>query len=325
MLEGIQLHDLGDYPGAIRRFEQILAENPDDIGALYELSHTLMVSKEYKRSLEVAMRGAEYDSATLPDLYSLIGSDLDELGDQKRAIAVYEEGIKRFPGNAVLPFNLGITYLRMQRPDDSRKLFQTALRADATHASSHYRLAALYVQGGYGVPGILAALRFLELARDTRRCKEVLQFVLSRVLGGAEAKDGNKINVTINLGANDKSDEGDFNGPAALLALGAALQFTDEGKKLSRPQLLLKQFEMVFETFENNKDLRKDKKRFAAAFYAPYFRELYKAGHAEAFTYTILRQSGWPEVEHWQGSNAGKMEAYAAWSQAYAWPVATRK
>jgi tetratricopeptide (TPR) repeat protein len=85
--EGVQLHDVGDYPGAMRRFEQVLQEGPDDLDALYELSNTLMVAKEYRRSLDVAMKGAEYDSPLLPGFYSVIASALDDLGDQKGAVA----------------------------------------------------------------------------------------------------------------------------------------------------------------------------------------------------------------------------------------------
>lgn len=319
--EGIQLHDLGDYLGASRRFEQVLQENPDDLGALYELSNTLMVSKDYRRSLEMAMKGAEYDSKLLPDFYSVIASDLDELGDQKSAVAVYEQGMKSFPESAVLPFNLAITYERMKRPDDARRLYETALRADPSHVSSHYRLAGLFEQTGYSIPGVLAYLRFLELEHDTRRSQQALQSIVSYLLGGAQQGSGsNQINVTVNLTGSSKTDEGDFTGPSAMVGLGAVLQFTDEGKKLSRPELVLHQQELLFESFDNNKDLRKEKKKFAAAYYAAYFRELHKAHHTEAFTYFILRQSGWPEVPEWLNKNAEKLKAYSDWAKGYPWP-----
>jgi cytochrome c-type biogenesis protein CcmH/NrfG len=44
--EGVQLNDLGDYNAAVRRFEQVLEDNPNDVGALYELGNTLMAAKE---------------------------------------------------------------------------------------------------------------------------------------------------------------------------------------------------------------------------------------------------------------------------------------
>src|SRR5712692_7856081 len=163
VLEGVQLNDLGDYKGAIRRFEQVLQEKPNDVGALYKQNNTLMIAKEYKRSLELAMKGAEYDSHLLPDFYGLIASDLDELGDARSAVAVYEKGMRSFPRNAILPFNFAITCERMKKADDARRMYETALRIDPNHVSSHYRLAGLFQQNGYQIPSLLASIRFLEL------------------------------------------------------------------------------------------------------------------------------------------------------------------
>jgi tetratricopeptide (TPR) repeat protein len=324
--EGVQLNDLSDFSAAIRRFEQVLQDNPDDVGALYELSNTLMVSREYKKSLDLAMKGAEYDSELLPDFYGLIASDLDEMGDQKSAIAIYEKGMHSFPKNAGLPFNLGVTFEKMSRTDDARRMYETALHADPKHVSSHYRLAALFERDGYEIPGILAYLRFLELAKDTHRSQQALQSALNHLFGSAQGgKSPNEIDVTVNLGASSKTDEGDFRGPSTFMGLMAALRFTDEGKKLSKPALLVHQVDMLFESFENNKELRKDNKRFAAAYYAAYFRELHKAHHTEAFAYSILTQSGWPEVPEWLGKNTDKLKAYKEWAEAYTWPGAAKQ
>jgi tetratricopeptide (TPR) repeat protein len=320
VVEGTRLHDLGDHLGATRRYERVLEENPDDVGALYELSFTLMTAREYKKSLEFAMKGAEYDSPILPDFYSVIGSCIDELGDSEGAAKVFEQGMRSFPRSAVLPFNLAATYERMKKPDDARRMYQTALRNDPAHVSSHYRLAAVFLQNGYNIPGILAYLRFLELAQDTRRSQEALQVVVSQLFGSAQSgKEPKQINITVNLAGDSKTDEGDFSATSAMIGIGAALRFTEEGKKLTRPQLVLHQNELLFESFGNVKELRKEKRKFAAAYYAAYFREMHKAHHTEAFTYWILRQSGWPEVAGWLNKNDDKVNAYKEWAKKYAW------
>jgi tetratricopeptide (TPR) repeat protein len=325
VLEAIQAHDLGDYPAAIRRFEKVLAEDADDVGAIYEFSNTLLVAKDYQRSLQMALKGAGYDSRLLPDFYCLIASDLDELGDQQGAIAVSQEGIKRYPHSAVLPFNLGVTYARTGKPEEARRMYQAALVADPGHVSSHFRLAALYAQNGYTFPAVLASLRFLELASDTQRSHQVLQFVLAQMFSGAQqGARPNEINVTVNLTGNSRTDEGDFTGPAAVLGIGSALGLTADGKKLNHPQLVLHQNQMIFEVFENNEEIRNETKKFAAAFYRGYFRALHEAGHTEAFTYYVLRTAGWPEVSDWLQANADKTKAYQDWSKSYDWSACAR-
>jgi tetratricopeptide (TPR) repeat protein len=271
------------------------------------------------------MKGAEYDSVLLPDFYGLIASDLDELGDPASAVTVYQRGMRSFPQNAGLPFNLAITFEKLTKPDEARRMYETALLADPNHASGHYRLGALFAREGYEIPAILAYLRFLEVAQDTGRSQLALQFVLNHLFGGAQSgKAPNEINVTINLGAGSKNDEGDFKGASALIGLMAALRFTDEGKKSSRPALVAHQNGMLFEWFDDNKELRKDAKKFTVAYYATYFRDLNKAHHTDAFTYSVLKQSGWPEVGEWLDKNADQVKAYTAWSHSYAWPTAAK-
>src|SRR5512133_377394 len=144
VLEGVQLHDLGDYKAAIMRFERVLLQDANDVAAIYELAHTLMMAKEYQKSLDQALKGAEYQSPLLPDFYALIGSDYDELGNLSNAEAVYREGMKLFPANPMLPFNFAVTCEREKRPEEARRLYQTALRSAPAHGSSHYRLSGLY-------------------------------------------------------------------------------------------------------------------------------------------------------------------------------------
>src|SRR5687768_10719859 len=95
--EGIALHDRGDFDGAIRKYEAVLAENPSNALALYEMSFAYSEKKDYKKALEVAYRGAQYKSEHLAGFYLLIGNNLDLLGEPDKAIEVYRKGIKLFP------------------------------------------------------------------------------------------------------------------------------------------------------------------------------------------------------------------------------------
>src|SRR6187551_2596988 len=56
--EGVALHDKGDYDGAIRKYQEVLAENPASIEAIYELGYAYMAKQDFNKSLETAMRGA---------------------------------------------------------------------------------------------------------------------------------------------------------------------------------------------------------------------------------------------------------------------------
>ena len=89
MKEGIALHDRGDYDGAIAKYEELLRENPENDTALYELGFSYRMKKEYRKSLDVAYKAAQYKSNILTLIYVLIGNDLDDLGEPKKAIEVF--------------------------------------------------------------------------------------------------------------------------------------------------------------------------------------------------------------------------------------------
>src|SRR5712691_2490029 len=106
--DAVRLHDQENYKGAITGYLEILKENPDDISALYELGFSYFANREYQKSLDVAYKGAQYKSELLKGFYTLIGNDLDHLGQSEQAIKVYREGIEQFPSDVQLHYNLAI-------------------------------------------------------------------------------------------------------------------------------------------------------------------------------------------------------------------------
>src|SRR5215470_1124933 len=115
--EGISLHDRGDYDGAIRKYQEVLSENPDDITAIYEMGFSYFARRDYKQSLETAYKGVQYKSKSLPGFYTLIGNNLDQLNDHEKAIKAYKAGINLFPDYGQLHFNLAVAYISVNKFD----------------------------------------------------------------------------------------------------------------------------------------------------------------------------------------------------------------
>src|SRR6185503_2575931 len=124
--EAVRLHDQGNYDGAIAGYREILNENQDDISALYELGFSYFVKGEYQKSLEIANKGAQYKSNALAAFYTLMGNDLDHLGQTDKAIKIYTEGIKQFPQDVQLHYNMAIALMGAKKVDDAKKSFKNA-------------------------------------------------------------------------------------------------------------------------------------------------------------------------------------------------------
>ncbi|HKG13380.1 MAG TPA: tetratricopeptide repeat protein [Pyrinomonadaceae bacterium] len=316
--EGMSLHDGGDLDGAIRKYEEVLAENPSNTHALYELGYAYSAKKDYKKSLDAAYRGAQYKSDELRHFYLLIGNGLDLLGDTAEAIEVYKRGLKLFPDESMLHFNLAIAYKNAGKPEDARRSAKAASVANPQHPGSHIMLAGLFYGGGYKTPAMLAAARFLTLESDTERAAVALRIVRAVLGGGAsQGKTPDRINVVVE--ANPKKDEGDFEAMDMMLGMTAALSLSEKGKK-SDAERLVSQLDSVIAMLAETAG-RKKQDSFAHQFYVPYFAEMKQKGHTEAFAYNALRGSDLPGVREWLEANGGRVMQFLIWSKNYKWPA----
>ena len=320
---GTALHDQGDYDGAIAVYEKVLTESPDDVVALYELAYTLLAKKEYQKALEVSMRGAQYRSESLASFYVLIGTALDEMGKPDDAIRAYKAGSKLAPEDAILPFNLAVTYLNQKRPDDARACLKAAVRLRPAYASAHYLLATTLFDAGYRVPALFAAARFLTLEPDSDRANVGLR-VFDEVLGGGFTKDPEPNHYSISVDFDGKKDEGDFDALNMVLGLTRAVGVTEENRDKPEARRLVEQVDSVLASV-SELGPGKNKSTFTYTYYVPYFLELKKRGFVEPFVYYAYQQSSTPGVGVWLRDNEAKVNEFLAWSKAYAWPRVSGK
>lgn len=317
--EGVSLHDRGDFDGAIRKYEEVLAENPSDALALYEMGYAYSSKKDYKKALEIAYRGAQYKSEQLRSFYLLIGNNLDMLGDTAESIEVYRQGLKLFPGEPLLHFNLAIAYKNAGKLDEARRSAKAALVANPQHPSSHIVLASLFYKGGYKTPALLAAARFLTLESDTARAGVALGMLRELLTGGArQGKDSNTIQVFVEM--NPKKDEGDFSAMEAVLALTAGFALSEKEQKKTEAERVVSQLDRFVSILAEQSEGKKEDS-FTHRFYVPYFVELKQKGHTEAFAYNALRGSNLPGVREWLEANSGRVMQFLIWSKGYKWPA----
>ncbi len=319
VLEAIRLHDLGDYPAAITRLEKLLAATPDDACAMYELSNTLAAQGNHKQALATALKAAEYNCTCLKEIHNRIASSLDDLGRPEEALQVYEESIRLHPQDAPLRFNQAITLYRLHRLDPARAALQEAVRLKPDYASAHYVLGIVYSDSRYPVPAILAFSRFLILEPRGKRAEIAVGRLKQGLLGSAQASpDGKNINITLDMGAMEKTDEGDFGGAGLILGLGGALRHVEKNKEKSDEEYLTESLTTIWSTVGEGKKKPK-KTQFAAYYYAPYFSALSDAGYADACAWTALQSVGGAPAKEWLTGHAPAVQAWQQWSEQWNW------
>jgi tetratricopeptide (TPR) repeat protein len=315
--EGVSQHDRGNYDAAIKLYEEALALNPDNVEALYELSFSYSQKKDYKKSLEISYRGAEYKSDMLPNFYMQIGNNLDLLGESAKSVEVYKSGIKLLPEMVLLRYNLAVTYSKMNKNDEARSVLKEAIAIDPNHPGSHALLSAIWQAGGYRTPALLAACRYLVLDPRSERATAVLQIVKEATQAGVK-RDTETNSITILMDSSAKKDEGDFGGIDLVLGLARAGSMNEKNKQKTEMQTLVGQFELLFGVLARND--RADRDKFTWKYYAPYFAELKQKNHVEPFVYYISQIDGNEETAKWLADNKNRVGDFLAWSKFYKWP-----
>ena len=314
--EGVAFHDRGEYDNAIRKYQEVLAESPGDTMALYELGFSFFAKGDYTRSLETALAGAQYDSPHLSGFYVLIGNNYDQLRQPEKAVKAYQAGIKRFPDDGQLRYNIAVTYLTLNKSEDAKKNLKESVRLNPNHPSSHLGLGQLFQKEEYRIPALLAFARFLVLEPNSPRSLAALRTLRDLMQSGVRKDDGK--NVTILLNPSEKKDEGDFSALSTMLALVGAGRHLQENKGKSEIQLSVEGLDTFLAILSESTGEKKGS-GFAWNYYRPYFVEMKRRELVEPFCYLIHRSSNDPEVTAWLSKNAERVNQLIAWSKSYEW------
>lgn len=316
--EGVVLHDHKDYDGAIRKYEEVLKVNPDNVDALWELSYSYSAKEDHAKSLEISYRGARYKSKLLAGFYTSIANNLDNLGESKKAVEIYKAAIKLTPDYALLHYNLAVTYRKLGMFDDARKSVKRAVVFDPDRPSSHLVLGELFYSSGYRTPAFLAMSRFLVLEPKSERSATAYNVVLNVLQGGVSVDDKSG-NIKISLEKSPKKDEGDFDVIDLSMGLSKAADSLEENKGKTKAQLAVEQLN-TFLSILSELDQKENKSKFVFRYYVPYFIELKKRNYVEPFYYYISRSDNNSDVEKWLGDNFRRVSEFLNWSKQYQWP-----
>jgi tetratricopeptide (TPR) repeat protein len=313
--EGIAFFDQRRYDEAMAKFREVADANPHNVVAIYEIALVHHARKELQQAIDVAARGTTYRSSSLAQLYSLIGNTLDQAGEPRRAVEVYEKGLEHAPTGGSLAYNLAITYAQSLKDVAAAKaVLKRGARAEPNHAGNHLLLGRLFLVDDLRAPALLALSRFLMLEPGSSRTAEAYKqwyAILNPNLGPS----GTEVRVN----PNQKKDEGDL----ARLDLHIAMSKVTISKT-PRPtviQSIAAQVEMLFGVYAAEQPMRPgDDDTFLWSYYMPFFRELSRQKHVEPFVYYISQRVNLPGIREWGAANTTRVQAFLDWVRGYAWP-----
>lgn len=274
---GIQLYRRNQAAAAETLYRQALKVDKHNGRALYELAFAAFERGDFREAIRYTTRMRKRETAALASAYQLEGSAYDELERDDKAIKRFEQGLRRFPDNHSLHYNLALVHLQHERFETAIGHLEQALSIRPTHASSHYMLGYLWTGYANKVPAALALQFFLLLEPDSPRSKQALD-LLDDCLTKIATRSRPQVPATDN--------------PVALAARQAALTF-DQLPLNDRPTDLTGRLAILDTVLADAlaPELGKRDDLFWT-FYADFIVSVARAGHSTAFVNFITQQRG---------------------------------
>ncbi len=309
ILEGIELHDKGNYEGAIAKYKEAIKLNKKAALAYYELGLSYYALKDYKKAKKYASKSIKYakDERIKVSSYLIKGTALDDSGSTKKAIKVYKRGIKDFPDNYLLHYNVGFSYYKIDDFKNAEKALQKALQLNPEHNTSHLLMAYVMGDRGLRVQSLMSLMQFLFLENRTHpvnitnRSIEGYNSFLKQSLGTVTRKDEKSININLFL---DKDDE--FSALNLLLSL---MQANNQVKADSANLTQTQRVDLFMSDFsEGIAEQAIDKNSFWSSYYVQFFQELNKQELIIPFTKMMQLSTKEDEVISWLSKNKAAIE-----------------
>jgi len=98
---------------------------------------------------ETAYREALQADPGFGDAYVNLGYLLHIAGRNDEAVDIYRDGRAHVPGNALIPFNMGVALEELQRFGDALESYEVAIKTDRSFADAYYNSARLNEKLGH--------------------------------------------------------------------------------------------------------------------------------------------------------------------------------
>jgi tetratricopeptide (TPR) repeat protein len=272
------------------------------------MAMTCMYAKEYEKAVIHAQKVIDLDDKLVAGAYDIKGSSLDYLGNTDEAIKVFESGIKKFPDRHLLYYNLALTRTKRKEVEKAEEALLNAIRINPNHPGSHLLLGYIKSDLKQRVQSLLCLHYFLLLEPNSQRSAKAYAVIQEQSGRGVEQNEDKPNEITITI--DPYQSEKEFEAAEMMISVLKASAFIEENKNKSDDQLFLENTTSFFNVLGELKK-RKNKGLWWDN-YVPFFYELAKSKHMEAYCFHI-GQSVNPRAKEWIASNPEKMNAFLSW------------
>ncbi len=310
---GVSEYEVGNYEDALNFFKQAYKYDKSSNIACYELALTYLALNENESAAMFSGKLITRDEEYQEDAYLINGSAWENLGREHRARRIYKEGIKKYPGNYLLRYNLALSLFNAKEYDEAQEYAISAIEIEPKHGSSHLLLAYVMFDKGERVQSMLPLYYFLLIEQDSDRSTTAYELLTSLWNQGVTLQGRRDIML---VKAGYKYSE--F-GPAEL-----AISLMKVSERNSKKEELESTTDELISFAKNNQSLFKfltessvDKDGFWWEFYVNFFTKIEQNNLSEPFSYFISSCKHNEDVLLWLSDHHKEFQRFTAWMEVY--------
>lgn len=189
IMEGVALHDEGNYKEAVVTYQQALAMDPNSILAAYEVSLSYLALEDYQNALKYSTTVINSNNKELlAGAYAAKSEALVGMNKVDDAISLLQEGLVKHGDEYLLHFNLALHYYKKNDNNKTLEHVKKAIDLDKTHSGAFLLNAYALKDSGLWVQSLLSYQMFLLLEPDSKRSKSAFEEMLNTMLIRSDEK-----------------------------------------------------------------------------------------------------------------------------------------
>jgi len=309
--EGRTLHDHRRYGEAVALYQRILQARPGEPYVLYELAYSLYAQRELRQAITHLEQVLRTGLGPTADAHGLLGSIHDQLGDLARGEQVFRAGLKRFPAEAMLYFNLGVNLMAQRQAEAATQELLANLTIRPDHARGWAVIGDARWATGHRAWALLAWARCLMVDPDPTCASMYAARLWERLFAGI---DFEARAITIPTAADTKGQR-DVPQSAENMAVAvtAASRRNAEWSARTDAEFFAHALDTIVAIL-GELGAAKHTNAFWGRLLT-YFEAARAAGHLTAMAYEIRNPLGDPATASWLAAHADAREHCRLWSR----------
>ncbi len=170
--EAILLIEKGKYEKAMTLLNSAMELDPEHWLYPYELSLCYYQLKDFNTSKRM-LDSLVINGISNPRVFQLLGNSEAQLGNLQRSVAIYENGIKKFPKAGRLYMELGLTKIATENYDEAEMLWEKSLLKQPEFDLTYYHLSKYLFESKEYFWSAIYGEMYLLLSYDSHKFEEI--------------------------------------------------------------------------------------------------------------------------------------------------------